>query len=170
MPMTPRPARFAAVLAATATALLLSGCAPTVDLVAAAHAGDPRCAAVTVRLPETVAGLASRETNAQATGAWGNPAAVLLRCGVADPGPTTLPCVTALGIDWVVDASNEKAISYTTFGREPAIQVVVDHTAVSDSTVLADLKPAVTVIRQKRKCLDTADTFTTPAPSATPTP
>lgn len=176
--MSPRPARSAAArvagvraatgLVAVATALLLSGCAPTVDLAPAAHAGDPRCAAVTVRLPDTVAGLASRETNAQATGAWGDPARVLLRCGVPDPGPTTLPCVTALGIDWVVDASDEKAISYTTFGRDPAIQVVVDHTAVSDSTVLADLKPAVTVIPQTHKCLDTSDTFTTPTPTPTP--
>jgi len=162
--------RAAAVLLSAATAAALSGCAPTIDLAPAAHAGDPRCADVTVRLPDTVAGLAKRETNAQATGAWGDPAAVLLRCGVADPGPTTLPCVTALGIDWVVDASDQKAISYTTFGRDPAIQVVVNHKAVSDSTVLADLKPAVTVIPQKHKCLDTSDTFTTPAPNTTPAP
>jgi len=162
--------RSAALLLAAGAVAVLSGCAPTVGLTPAAHAGDPRCAAVTVRLPNTVAGLASRETNAQATGAWGDPAAVLLRCGVPDPGPTTLPCVTALGIDWVVDASNQKAISYTTFGRTPAIQVVVDHTAVSDSTVLADLKPAVSVIPQKHKCLDTSDAFTTPAPSSTPIP
>ena len=40
------------------------------------------------RLPETVDGLERRETNAQATGAWGNPASVLLRCGVPTPGPT----------------------------------------------------------------------------------
>lgn len=118
-----------------------------------------------MRLPDTVAGLTSRETDAQATAAWGQPAAVLLRCGVPDPGPTTLPCVTALGIDWVVDDSRKNAISYTTFGRDPAIQVVIDHTAVSDSTVLADLKAAVSVIPPTRHCIGASDTVTTPTPA-----
>lgn len=157
--------------------MLLTGCAPTIALTPGADAGNPDCAAVTVRLPDTVAGLASRVTDAQATGAWGDPAAVLLRCGVADPGPTTLPCVTALGIDWVVDDSKQTAISYVTFGRDPAVQVVIDHTKVSDSTVLADLQSAISTIPQTRRCLDVADTYGsgtdgtgTPGPTATPAP
>ena len=52
-------------------------CTPTVPLTPAAHSTDPGCAEVIVRLPASVAGEAIRETNAQATGAWGNPAAVL---------------------------------------------------------------------------------------------
>lgn len=165
----PNRVRLALLLAATAAVTLLAGCAPTVALTPAADAGSPRCADVTVRLPDAVAGLAKRETDAQATGAWGSPASVLLRCGVADPGPTTLPCVSALGIDWVIDDSNQKAVSYVTFGRDPAIEVVLDHTKVSDSTVLADLQPAISTIPQTRKCLDVSDVNGTNTPVPEPT-
>ncbi|MCX7522092.1 DUF3515 family protein [Microbacterium sp. STN6] len=168
-----RPAHLLAALPALALALLLAGCAPTVSLSPGADANNPRCAAVTVRLPDTVASLKSRETDAQATGAWGDPAAVLLRCGVASPPPTTDRCVSALGIDWIVDDANDRAVRYTTYGRTPAIEVLIDHTKVSDSTVLADLKPAVTTIPQTRKCLGAADALaaptTAPTPSVSPT-
>jgi outer membrane murein-binding lipoprotein Lpp len=63
-----------ATLAALLGGLVLAGCAQAVPFDPAADASDPDCAAVVVRLPDTVAGLAERETNAQGTGAWGQPA------------------------------------------------------------------------------------------------
>ena len=72
----------------------LTGCTSTVSLEPAPDANDPACAEVTVRLPDDLAGQSRRWTDAQATGAWGEPAAVLLTCGVEPPGPTTLPCQT----------------------------------------------------------------------------
>ncbi|WXZ51180.1 DUF3515 family protein [Clavibacter tessellarius] len=45
-----------------------------------------------------------RETDAQGTGAWGDPqSTVILRCGVATPGPTTDACISYDDVDWVED-------------------------------------------------------------------
>ena len=49
--------------------VMLSGCAPTVNLEAAEEANTIECANMTVRLPETIAGEARRSVNAQATAA-----------------------------------------------------------------------------------------------------
>lgn len=64
--------------------------------------GEPRCAAVAAALPSGVAGLPLRETTGRSTAAWGNPAGVVLRCGVPVPGPTTEQRATVNGIDWLV--------------------------------------------------------------------
>ncbi|HEU0256789.1 MAG TPA: DUF3515 domain-containing protein, partial [Microbacteriaceae bacterium] len=69
--------RLAALAAAACLVPLVAGCTATVSLPPAAHADSPDCAAVTVRLPASVAGLAKRATDSQATAAWGSPPAVL---------------------------------------------------------------------------------------------
>ena len=110
-------------------ALLLAGCTPTVTLEAADDAVNPECAKVSVELGylETVAGLEPRETNAQGTAAWGEPATVLLRCGVTPPPPTaTFPCVTVEGVDWLRDDSDDPNFVFTTYGRTPAVEVIID--------------------------------------------
>ncbi len=115
------------------------------------------CADVTVHLPATVAEQESRETNAQATGAWGNPAAVLLRCGVPVPAPTTLPCLNINGIDWIEDDSDAPTYRYTTYGRDPAIEIVLDSTVVSGSTALVDLASAVGYVPATGGCVGAED-------------
>ncbi|RFA22388.1 DUF3515 family protein [Subtercola boreus] len=163
-------------LVAGLLATLVSGCAPTVALDPAADATNPGCAEIMVRLPTTVADEPSRETNAQATAAWGSPAAVLLRCGVAEYGPTTLPCVRISGIDWVEDDSQKPSYTYTTFGRSPATQVIVDSNAVSASTALIDLQTAVAAVPQTSVCTSPDEILGTGAnssntdPTSTPTP
>jgi hypothetical protein len=137
-------ALFAPLLAGGA--LLLTGCTSAVALQPATDAVNPACADVVVHLPATVGDQPERETNAQGTGAWGDPATVLLHCGVAVPGPTTLPCINVNGIDWINDDSDKPRYRFTTYGRTPAIEVLVDSRAVSGSTVLADLTSAVAVI------------------------
>jgi len=167
-------AALAVVLAAAAAAL--TGCAQIVSLDPAAGANDPGCAEISVRLPDTVAGKDKRETDAQATGAWGDPAAVLLRCGVPPIGATTKPCVDVNGVDWVLMTDPAaKSIVYQTFGRTPATEVIIDHVAgVSDSAVLPEFASAISIIDQKQKCLSTLDTpltpAVTPAPTQTPAP
>ncbi len=128
-------------------------------MTAAPEANSPDCAAVTVRLPDLVADQPARETSAQATGAWGEPASILLTCGVAAPGPTTLPCVTINDVDWIEDDSQAPLYQYTTFGREPAVQVALDSDVVSGSTVLVDLSGAVAVLPVTRQCLSAIDVF-----------
>ena len=145
-------AAVTAVLA-TAGALTLAGCTQSVAFDAAPAASDADCAAVVVRLPDSVAGLAERETNAQATGAWGQPASVLLRCGVEPPGPTTDRCVSVDGVDWVIDESDAPNYLFTTYGRTPAVEVLVDNDVVSGSTAIADLSAAVSAIPAEGACV-----------------
>ncbi len=143
------PLAAAALVLAVAT-----GCAATVPLKPADAATDPECAAVNARLPETVAGLESRETNAQGTGAWGEPAQVLLYCGVAVPDPTsTLACITVEGIDWLRDPANDPKFSFTSYGRDPAVTVIIDGGKVSGGPVLGDLASAVGIVPAERHCV-----------------
>jgi hypothetical protein len=138
-----KPSRLAAtgllVLVALAGVGVLSGCTPAVVMEAADDANNPECADVIVRLPQTLQGLERRETNAQATGAWGDPSSVLLRCGVEVPVAATLPCVLVDGIYWTNDDSQAPTLVFRTFGRDPAVDVVIDRDVVSPGPVLADL-------------------------------
>lgn len=149
--MSPTRRALAAVLAVTA-AVALTGCATTVAMEPAPLANDPRCADVVVRLPDTVDGQERRWTDAQATGAWGDPSAVLLTCGLEAPGPSTLRCITVGGIDWLVDESEAPRYRLTTYGRTPAVQVYVDNEVVSSNNALDDLRLAVSQIPQESEC------------------
>ncbi|MCS5718894.1 DUF3515 domain-containing protein [Herbiconiux sp. CPCC 205763] len=167
----PTRSRAAGILALTLVAAgLLSGCAGTVALDPADDATNPSCADVIVRLPDTVADLAKRETDAQATGAWGDPASVLLRCGVQPYGPTTLPCDNVNGVDWIRDDSDAPTYRFTTFGRVPAVEVVLDSEAVSSSSTLVDLANAVSSIPQTNQCLDLDDGTGTSTGTPVPIP
>lgn len=124
-------------------AVLLAGCAPTVALEPADDAINPICAEVIVRLPDTVAEMPERLTNAQATGAWGNPASVILRCGVPVPAPTAEdPCITVEGIDWLRHDDDPNYV-FTTYGRDPAVEVIINGDEVSGLSALTDLAPSV---------------------------
>ncbi|MGH1548440.1 DUF3515 family protein [Leifsonia poae] len=164
--MSSRRRALPALLLAGA-ALLLAGCAPTVSLDPASDSNAPGCAEISVRLPDTVADKAKRETDAQATGAWGDPAAVILRCGVPPIGATTKPCVNVNGVDWVLMTDPAaKTIVYQTFGRTPATEIIIDHVAgVSDSSVLPEFASAVQTVPQTQKCLSTLDTDPTETPA-----
>lgn len=163
---TVRAARTGLAIAAI---LALSGCAGTVAMQPAPSAREVGCADVTVRLPSSIGGskdslgnpnsqpLDRRETNAQATGAWGDPATVLLWCGVDTPGPSPLPCVTINGVDWIVDDSQAPNYKFTTFGREPSVSVVIDSDKVSGSTAITDLSTAVSATKQVGACLSSTN-------------
>jgi hypothetical protein len=151
--------RAGIVASAFVAVLALTGCVGTVPMDAARDANNPDCAAVTVRLPDLVADQSKRETSAQATGAWGDPATVLMTCGVEVPGPTTNPCVTINDVDWIEDDSLAPLYQYTTFGRDPAVRVALDSGAVSGSTVLVDLSNAVSVLPVTGQCLSPADVY-----------
>ncbi|MFG6445396.1 DUF3515 family protein [Microbacterium sp. P07] len=133
-----RPFAAAAVLTLAAG---LSACAGTVAMEAAPGANDPLCADVSVRLPETIAGQERRFTDAQATGAWGDPAAVLLTCGVDEPGPSTWPCQPVEGIDWLVDDTDAPFYRFTTFGRTPAVEVYLNFDVVGSADTLRAVSP-----------------------------
>jgi len=131
----------------------LMGCAATVVLSPADDANNPACAKVIVRLPQDTDGLAKRSTNSQSTAAFGTPVAVTLRCGLKPVMVSALPCLSAGGVDWLVDESNKPKYTFISFGRTPATEITVDSTRASGATVLEDLGQAVQFTPVSKKCL-----------------
>lgn len=135
-------------------------------------------------LPETVVDFPSRETNAQGTGAWGSgsgkyPTSVLLRCGVPVPSrASTLPCVLVGDVYWLRDGTDAPTYIFTTYGREPATEVIVTQRSdVSPGAALYDLQNAVDVTKSTAKCTtvedslgtsDGAGSTSTPEPTSAP--
>ena len=140
-------------LVASLALLTLSGCAATVNLEPAEDSNNPGCAEVMVRLPSQLGGLQERYTNAQATAAWGEPTAVLLRCGLEPVEVSTLPCVTAAGIDWLVDDSLAPSYRFISYARFPAVEVVVDSDNASGITSLEGIAGAVAQLPATKACL-----------------
>jgi hypothetical protein len=170
-----------AATAATFAVVVLSGCAATVALSPAGDATSAKCASVIVLLPDTVSTLAQRVTNAQGTGAWGEPADILLHCGVPVPDPTSsLPCVTVDGIDWLRKADAKQVFVFTTYGRDPAVAVTINSEDVKadGNQALNDLATAVAAIPAKHHCVAPEEVIQdgqpvsegTPTPTVTPTP
>jgi hypothetical protein len=135
-----------------ALAIGASGCAPTLNLEPGADANNPGCAEVVVRLPNQLGELPSRNTNAQGTGAWGEPASVLLRCGIEPVVVSSLPCVTVGEVDWLVDDSAAPSFRFVTFGRTPATEVIVDSGKASGITALEELADAVNGTAPEKVC------------------
>jgi hypothetical protein len=163
-----------ATLRLTAVAVLalglLTGCAQSVALRAADDAVNPQCAEVITRLPDTVAELEKRPTNAQGTSAWGSPADVLVYCGVDVPDPTSsLTCVTVDGIDWLRDPADDPNFTFITYGRDPAIAVVVNSETISGGAALTDLSSAITIIPADRNCVTPDEILEGGEPVDTPT-
>ncbi|GAA5157836.1 DUF3515 family protein [Ornithinimicrobium tianjinense] len=117
------------VLTATAILLLtaLGGCAD--DAVKAVPFGESdsvACRAVADHWPARVGDLEPRVTAVQSRGvaAWGDPP-VVARCGKQPLGPTEDPCIDINGIDWVATTLDDGGTMFTTYGRTPAIEVLV---------------------------------------------
>lgn len=133
---------------------LLAGCAATVNLDAAPLANDPACAEVSVRYPSEIGDLSQRYTNAQATSAWGEPAAVIARCGLEAVEVSQLSCVTAGGVDWLVDDSKAPSYRFISFARNPAVEVIVDSEKASGVGALEALANAVSKIPASKICTE----------------
>lgn len=120
----PRIRRLAIVAGALALVAALSGCSTTIHLEPADDANNPACANVSVLLPVAVGDLDRVWTDAQATGAWGEPT-VVLRCGVEPPAPSIDVCTTIGGVDWLVLEQEDERQRLVTYGRDPAVEVVI---------------------------------------------
>ncbi|MCG7416164.1 MULTISPECIES: DUF3515 family protein [Microbacterium] len=163
-----RSRRFFALLAVLALLPGLAACSTTVAMQPAEGANDPACAQVISRLPQSISGQERRWTDAQATGAWGTPASILLTCGLEAPGPSTLPCRPFDGVDWLVDESQaaENRYTLTTFGREPAVQVYLDYAEASSADVAQALAPLIRdyLPATGQVCTSPADASPAPTP------
>lgn len=150
--------RFAALAGVAAlTAGLVSCSGGDYPMEAAPYANDPACADVIVRLPDTVAGQERRYTNAQSTGAWGNPANILLYCGTELSTPTTDDCVSVNGVDWVIDRSNAPLYRFDAYGRNPGVHVIVNGDNVSGTDTVLALRQVIEMLPQERECVSLVD-------------
>lgn len=138
---------------------LTAGCATTEAVEPGPYADDPVCAEVMLALPQEIGDYSQRPTTSQATSVWGDPSAVVLRCGVEPMGPTTDPCVSPAGIDWVW-TDGEDHLRLHSYGREPAVEVLLDTERLSEDTTMnaqfALVEP-VSMIEQTRECIDIQD-------------
>lgn len=157
-----RGVRFATVtVASLAGFLVLSGCASIANVQPADDAGNPLCAEMMVVLPPEISDQQKRQTNSQATAVWGDPAQLVLRCGVTPPPPSTDPCVSVNGVDWLAKEGDE-AWTLTTYGRIPATELVFDPNVIPSSTVLATLSSAASKIPAARTCSTVSKTVDVP--------
>jgi len=120
--------RRVGALCGAVAALALAGCSQPLFVEPAPYAADPDCARVMLAMPESLGGLEARGTTSQATTAYGDEFAIVVRCGVEPPGPTTESCVAVAADtaeqDWlVVDEGGQWRA--TSFGRSPAVEVLI---------------------------------------------
>ena len=134
--------------------LVLAGCAPVVPLEPAEQANNPECAEIMVRLPDELAGLPERRVNAQSTAAWGEPTAVILRCGLEPVEISPLLCVSASDVDWLVDESKAPSYRFISYARSPATEVIVDSNVVAGVTVLEELAASIGVLEATKRCTE----------------
>jgi Iap family predicted aminopeptidase len=132
--------------------LLLSGCTAAVNLDAAEDSNNPACAEVMIRLPAILGEHEQRFTNSQATSAWGDPAAILLRCGLPAVTVSELPCVTAADFDWLVDDSQAPSYRFISYATSPAVEVIVDSQTASGVTTLEALESSLSLLNQTKRC------------------
>lgn len=151
--------RVVPLLAPAVVATTLSGCAPTIGVEPADDAANPVCAQVMLALPDQLADdLPKVQTDSQATAAWGEPgAAVTLRCGV-EPPAASADCQrvesAAGAVDWIVATDDAGTWRFVTYGREPAVEVVVPPAITEDHSTafVADLAQAVTKVEATKEC------------------
>ena len=146
----------ALLLLCLATAAGVSGCARAVPVQAAPSATEVDCAEVMVRLPDVLGDRQRQETTGQSTAAWGRPQdQVTLRCGADPLPPTTDPCVSVDGVDWVLrrPGASDGATTYTSYGREPSVELTFEgENPFGTDLVLADLSAAVAFLPSSRSC------------------
>lgn len=120
-----RRARAAAASSIALGGLLLTACGGPVEVAVPVAADAPACADVSEYWPDEIAGMSPTETDPDhpAVIAWGDPA-VIARCGMPALGPTENQCIVVNGVDWVAEDLGD-GTKLTTFGREPAIEVLV---------------------------------------------
>lgn len=130
----------------------LQGCSQAVSLEPADDSNNVTCAAQMVRLPDEIEQQFRRSTNAQSTAAWGEPSSVIYRCGITPVSVSSLACVTASDVDWLVDDSNAPSYRFITFARNPATEVIVDSKVISGAVVLDALALAIKQAPASKRC------------------
>lgn len=129
-------------------ALLLAGCASSVKVTPFQGADSGVCRQVAAAWPGTVADEQPREVavESETVAAWGDPA-IIARCGAPQLGPTTQDCLDVDGIDWIVEPLDD-GVRFTTYGRDPAIEVLVPRAYAPEPLLLGAFAATAGVVEQ----------------------
>lgn len=132
--------------------MLMTSCTGSVDVdppdlgTDAPSAGSlEACADLSNKLPDELAGQASRSTSPPSTltAAWGDPA-VIVRCGV--PRPTALTASSQLvsvdGVDWLAEELTAGYL-FTATGRASYVEVSVPDDYAPEIGPVTELSPLV---------------------------
>jgi hypothetical protein len=144
----PRLALLLGAVVAVATAALFLFWHRPVDVAVPPDGDDPACTTMANDLPSRLLShqrVATSQTS-PAVAAWGRPA-IIWRCGVEPPGPTTQDCITVNGVDWIVQPLDD-GTGFVTYGRRPAVQVLVPKQYAPETFALPALAPAATKVPQ----------------------
>jgi hypothetical protein len=144
----PLVAVLLAILAAVTTGAVLLLRHQPVEVAVPDGGADPACAAMADRLPSRLLnqGRVATSQRSPAVAAWGDPA-IIWRCGVTPPGPTTQDCIAVNGIDWVVEPLDD-GTGFVSYGRDPAVQVLVPDAYAPETFALTSLSTAVSTVPQ----------------------
>ncbi|WP_331733052.1 DUF3515 family protein [Streptomyces sp. NBC_01276] len=130
------------------------------DVPAGPFAHGAPCAGVVAGLPGTLLGQGRDAVDGVGAAGWGG-GSIVLRCGVRPLGPTVDTCVNVDGVDWVLDdgrAGRGGVWAFTTYGREPAVEVVFAGGSRSAGDALIAVNKGVRGFPQNSKCLALSDT------------
>lgn len=131
-----------------AVAVPLAACSSAVKVMPFEGAETPECHAVGAKWPLRVGSAEWRETavDSVTVAAWGDPA-IIARCGAVPPGPTTQQCLDIGGVDWILEELDD-GVAFTTYGRDPAIEVLVPDAYDTPPLLLPAFGPAAETIEQ----------------------
>ena len=132
---------------------VLAACSSSLEVATPAEAGSAACRSAAVHWPKTVGGQSLRLTSSssEAVRAWCDPA-IIARCGLAPIGPTTDQCLEVSGVDWVAHQLSD-GVRFTTYGRSPAIEILVPSAYQPEPLLLPAFGPAAMAIPQgERRC------------------
>lgn len=113
--------------------VVVSGCSSALEVHTPPHSSA--CEPAAAAWPSRVADQPSRDLDASAdAAAWGDPA-IIATCGWPALGPTPEDCLDVDGVFWVAERLSDGA-RFTTFGRDPAIEVLVPQRYAPEPLVL----------------------------------
>ncbi|MBL8931831.1 MAG: DUF3515 family protein [Kineosporiaceae bacterium] len=140
-----------ATSAASLTAVLIvattAACSGGEEVTAAPRAGESACTAALAAAPQTVLNRARGSMDVPGVLVWGQDPRIVLRCGLPEPGPSTLPCLTVEGLDWVIDDTADP-VTAVSYGRSPAVEISMARVGPTSDlpAALVDLAPAARVL------------------------
>lgn len=123
----------------------------SIEVAVPAGAGSAACRAAAAHWPKTAGGSPLQKTSSSspAVRAWGDPP-IIARCGLPAIGPTTDPCLDVSGIDWVAHQLSD-GVRFTTYGRSPAIEILVPSAYQPEPLLLPAFDPAASALPQNQR-------------------